>query len=314
MKGFVDLQVNGYQGVDFSSPELTVEGLIKAANELRRAGTAGFCATLITSDLDVYRRNLPLIAGAMDDPALKGCILGIHMEGPYLSPREGARGAHAASKMRLPDTAEFDRFQEWSMGRVRILTLAPELPGAPELIRHIRNNHATVVALGHHMASREAVRRAADEGASLITHLGNGCPAALPRHDNTIYHQLAEDALTAGIITDSHHIPDDFIKIVLRVKGPGRVFVVSDAAPIAGLPPGIYENLGNKVRLTESGRIECVDTPFFAGSGRTMADCMRHLKSLGLLSEEELRRIGFYKPLEILGINPDTHQCAWPVE
>jgi N-acetylglucosamine-6-phosphate deacetylase len=304
--GFIDLQVNGYKGVDFSSAGLTFEGIARAAGELRRAGTAGFCATLITSDLEVYRANLDLIARAMEDPSLRGCLLGIHMEGPYLSPEDGARGAHSPSKMRLPDPVEFDRFQEWAHGRIVITTLAPELPGAVRLIRHIRERYGTAVALGHHLADRETIRHAAEAGATLITHLGNGCPASLPRHDNPILSQLANDSLMAGLITDGHHIPADFIKIVLRCKGSDRIFVVSDAAPIAGLRPGIYENLGNKVRLTESGRIECVDTPFFAGSGRTMADCMRYLKSLELMSEDQLWQAGFVRPLEIIGIPPES--------
>ncbi len=304
--GFVDLQVNGCRGVDFSSPDLTYEEIFRAASELQRAGTVGFCATLITSDLEVYRRNLDLISRAMEDAALKSCLLGIHMEGPYLSPEDGARGAHSAAKMRLPDPAEFDRFQEWARGRIVIATLAPELPGALRLIRHIRKQYGTAVALGHHLAAREIINQAAEEGATLITHLGNGCPASLPRHDNPILHQLAHDSLLAGLITDGHHIPADFIKITLRCKGPKRVFVVSDAAPIAGLPPGIYENLGNTVRLTQSGRIECVDTPFFAGSGLTMAECMRHLRSLNLLNEEELWQVGFVQPLEIIGLSPGS--------
>ena len=175
-KGFIDLQVNGYQGVDFSSPVLQTEDMCRLTEALRKEGTAGYCATLISSAPEVYRRNLPLIARAMNEPDVRGRLLGIHMEGPYLSREEGARGAHQAIWMRPADPSEFDRFQEWAEGSIAILTLAPEIPGALELIRHVRKNHTTRIALGHHQAKREVIREAVAAGATMVTHLGNGCP------------------------------------------------------------------------------------------------------------------------------------------
>ncbi len=312
-KGFVDLQVNGYQGVDFSSLDLKAEDIRNATESLLRAGTIGYCATLITSDMDVYRRNLPLLARAMEEPGIRGHLLGIHLEGPYLSSEEGARGAHTPRWMRQPDTDEFDRFQEWSRGCVAILTLAPEREGSIELIRHIRSRYKTRISLGHHLARKDEIAAAVDAGASLVTHLGNGCPALLPRHDNVIVHQLANDSLTAGLITDGHHLPPDFIRLALRCKETERIFVVSDMAPIAGFEPGIYVNLGNRVRLTSTGRIETVDSPYFAGSGCTTAECMRYLRSLGVLSEEDLWRVGFSNPIQVLGLTVndlDLSGCA----
>jgi len=303
-KGFIDLQVNGYLGVDFSSPDLRAEDIRRITEALCRAGTAGYCATLITSRLDIYRRNLPLIAQAMDEPGICGRLLGIHLEGPYLSQEEGARGAHQARWMRPPDPAEFDRFQEWAGGRIAILTLAPEIRGATELIRHVRMKHSTRIALGHHLATGEVIVGAVAAGATLVTHLGNGCPNLIHRHDNIILHQLANDSLAAGLITDGNHLPEDFIRVVFKCKGANRVFVVSDSAPIAGLKPGRYTNLGIEVRLTDSGRIEQLDAPYLAGSGCTMAQCMKHLRSLDLLSEDELWQVGFDNPLGILGLAP----------
>jgi N-acetylglucosamine-6-phosphate deacetylase len=300
-KGFVDLQVNGYLGVDFSSPELQSEDIGRITEALVRAGTIGYLATVITSEMDVYRRNLPLLARAMEQPGVREHLLGIHMEGPYLSGEEGARGAHYASRMRRPDSDEFDRFQEWAQGQIALLTLAPEREGALGLIGHVSCKYKTRVSLGHHLADRETIQSAANAGASLITHLGNGCPSMLPRHDNILIHQLANDSLTAGLITDGHHLPADFIRIALRCKSPERVFVVSDMAPIAGFEPGIYETLGNTVRLTATGRIENVETPYFAGSGCTMVQCMRFLRSLEVLGEEDLWRVGLKNPLRILG-------------
>ncbi len=305
-KGFVDLQVNGYLRVDFSSPSLRMEDICRVTEALVHAGTVAYCATLITSPLEIYRRNLPLIAKAMSEPDVRGRLLGIHLEGPYLSPEEGARGAHQARWMRRPDRDEFSRLQEWSQGGISILTLAPELVGAIDLIGYIRKNHTTRIALGHHLASRDTIRDAVIAGASLATHLGNGCPSLLPRHANLILHQLADEGLTAGLITDGNHVPEDFIRIVFKCKGANRVFIVSDSAPIAGLEPGLYTNMGIQVRLTSSGRIEQLDAPYLAGSGCTMAQCMRYLRSLGFLNEAELWQVGFENQLEILGLSPTS--------
>ena len=304
LKGFLDLQVNGYLGVDFSSPDLESEDIFRITEELGKAGTAGYCATLISSPLEIYERNLPLISRAMEKHGVRGRLLGIHLEGPYISPEEGARGAHNARWMRRADSAEFDRFQEWACGRISIITLAPETPGAIDLIRYIREKHRTRTSLGHHQADRKTVLDAAGAGATLVTHLGNGCPNLIHRHDNVILHQLANESLAAGLITDGNHLPEDFIRIVFRCKGPDRVFVISDSAPIAGLKPGRYTNLGQEVRMTEKGRIEQLHAPYLAGSGCTMAQCMRHLRSLSFLSDGELWQVGFHNPMKILDLSP----------
>jgi N-acetylglucosamine-6-phosphate deacetylase len=238
----------------------------------------------------------------MDEPELRGRMLGIHLEGPYLSPVEGPRGAHVASRMRPASCDEFERMQEWAGGRIALLTLAPEIPGGLDLIAHVRKRHPTRVALGHHNAARSVIHEAAEAGATLLTHLGNGCSAALPRHDNVIVHQLVHDGLTAGIITDGHHLPADMIRVIVRCKGPERIFVVSDSTPIAGCPPGVYEMMGTTVQLMPSGRIENVGTSYLAGSAFGMAHCMRHLRSLGVLDDRDLWRVGYDNPLAALGV------------
>jgi N-acetylglucosamine-6-phosphate deacetylase len=232
------------------------------------------------------------------------------VEGPYLSPLEGARGAHAASKMRRPDRSEFDRFQDLACGRIVLLTIAPELENALDLISYVRANHSTRIALGHHLAPREILHRAAEAGATLITHLGNGCPNTVPRHNNVLFHQLAMDSLSAGIVADGNHIPEDFIRVVFRCKGADKVFVVSDAVSIAGFPAGIYETMGNTVRLTETGRIENVNGQHLVGSGCNMAQCMRHLRSLAFLTDEELWQVGLHNPLKILGFSVEPASWA----
>jgi N-acetylglucosamine-6-phosphate deacetylase len=299
-KGFVDLQVNGYMGVDFSSPGLVSEDIHRVTETLVASGTLAYCATMITGDLGIYERNLKLLARSASEPGVKGRLLGIHLEGPYLSKEEGARGAHSAARVRRPDPVEFDRFQDWAEGHISILTIAPEVDGALELISHVRSKYATVVSIGHHLASREMIARAVDAGATLVTHLGNGCPNLLPRHDNILFHQLANESLTVGLITDGNHLLRDFVLVALRAKGPDKVFVVSDSAPIAGYAPGVYQTLGHQVRLTATGRIENLHAPHLVGSGWNMAQCMRWLRSLDILSEDELWRVGLENPLAIV--------------
>jgi N-acetylglucosamine-6-phosphate deacetylase len=300
-KGFVDLQVNGYLGVDLVSPQLQTSDVRRLTEALVADGTVGYCATMITSGMDVYERNLKVLAAAAEEPGIRGHLLGIHLEGPYLSRDNGARGAHAAEKMRRPDSEEFDRLQEWADGHIVLLTVAPEIEGALRLIEHVRRRHKTVVSLGHHLASREMIARAADAGATMATHLGNGCPNQLHRHDNIIVHQLVHDGLVAGIITDGNHLPEDFVRLVFRCKGTQRIFVVSDSAPIAGYPPGIYQTMDLTVRLTANGRIENVHAPHFVGSGYNMAQCMRWLRSLDILSEDDLWKVGLENPLRFIG-------------
>ncbi len=303
--GFVDLQVNGYQGVDFSSPNLRLEDIHSVTQALLKDGTIGYCATIITSETAVYLRNLPLLAQAMEESDSSGHLLGIHLEGPYLSTAEGARGAHNAQHMKLPSLDEFSRFQDCARGHVVLLTLAPELEGAIEFIGRVQRDYSITIAVGHHLADSVILRRAVEAGASLCTHLGNGCPSSLPRHPNIIISQLANDGLAASLITDGHHVPEDFIRVVFKCKGTEGIIVVSDSAPVAGCTPGIYETLGNQVRLTAEGRVENLHSRYLVGSGLNMAQCMSYLRSLNFLSEEELRKVGYSNPLRILKIKTE---------
>jgi len=300
---FVDVQVNGYLGVDFSSPKLTTEDVHRVSEVLAAEGTA-YCATIITSPPELYRKNLPVLARAIEEDGSHGRLLGIHVEGPFISPVDGARGAHSLAHCRRPDPFEFDRMQEWADGNIVLLTMAPELDGGIAMIEHVRKRYRTTVSLGHHLAPQPVLREAVLAGASASTHLGNGCPNTIPRHDNVLIHQLAEPRLKAGLITDGHHLPEDFIRVAFRCKGAEGIFIVSDAAPVAGLPPGVYETLGNRVRLTETGRVESTDRPHFVGSGLNMRACVNHLRSLGLLTEDQIRLVTHDNPLRLVGMEP----------
>ena len=299
--GFIDLQVNGFLGIDFSAAGLSTDDVRSVTVEVVSRGTAAYCPTLVTSPVDVIEANLAVLANAMDEPDLGSHLLGIHLEGPFFA--EASKGAHCADWLRAPDVKLFDRWQAIAKGHIRIMTLAPELAGAEQLIRHAAEQGA-VVSLGHHLADDASIARAVKAGARSSTHLGNGIANELPRHPNPIWSQLSRDELTTMLITDGHHVPPEFIATVFKAKGVEHVVVVSDLAPIAGLPPGDYDYFGASVILEPSGRIVLKNGSSLAGSSATMFECMNHLSSLSLLSEDDLWRVGRDNPLFLIGETP----------
>jgi N-acetylglucosamine-6-phosphate deacetylase len=302
--GFVDLQVNGYLGVDFSSPDLTEESFIMACRALLHQGTAAFLPTLITSPVDIYARNLPLIASALALPEFRGRLLGIHLEGPFISPEPGAVGAHNPAWTQPPDLDLLQHLDAWAGGSVRLVTLAAELEGAEELASWA-SGQGKLVSIGHTLASPADLERLFQAGARALTHLGNGLPKLLPKFANPLWAGLADDRYSAMLIGDGHHLPDGILRSMIRLKGIASTLIVSDAAPISGMPPGGYVTLGNPVILEESGRLYNPSTGGLVGSSATLLQCMNHLASLGFLSLEELLQVGFYNPLRLIGINPE---------
>ncbi|MFW5744901.1 MAG: N-acetylglucosamine-6-phosphate deacetylase, partial [Spirochaetota bacterium] len=247
--GFVDLQVNGTHGIDFSAEGLTGTECDRAFALVRDGGTAAFLPTVITAPEDRLRRNLGTIAAAARSFGRPAAVPGIHLEGPFLDPTPGAIGAHNPEWVARPDPALLDRLQDAAGGMIRVLTVSAGVPGVEALIEHAAGQ-GVIVSLGHQMAGYEEVRRAADAGASMLTHLGNGMPHEVGRHENPLLAGLAEERLEAGIIADGHHLPGELVRLIVRVKGAERVALVSDAAPVAGLPPGRYTTLGNDVEVT----------------------------------------------------------------
>lgn len=311
--GFVDLQVNGYQGINFSDPELTLEQVGEAAGALAGRGTIAFCPTLITSPLEAYSKVLPVLARAIREQPRADCrILGIHLEGPFISPEDGAVGAHPVQYVQTPSLPLLEELFELADGQVSLLTVAPERPGAAALIRRAVELGMTV-SVGHTLADAAAVRAAVQAGARLSTHLGNGCPNLIHRHYNPIWPQLANPRLSAMLITDGHHLPPDMIAAMLAAKGPARVIVTSDAAPAAGCAPGEYAFFGTRVLLEPSGRLRNLERDTLAGSSACMLDCMNVLARLGLLSEADLWRAGRDAPLAALGRTAAEFPAGGPV-
>jgi len=302
--GFVDLQVNGFIGVDFSAPGLTVEGVARVVHALRERGTAAFCPTVITSPPEIYEEVLPVLAEASRSDDLATSLLGIHLEGPFISSRDGARGAHAAEHTRPPDPALYDHFFRLADGQVSLVTVAPELPGAVELIRHILDSGARV-SLGHHLATLEQIELACEAGAGSVTHFGNGIPNLMARHPNPLWDQLATEDLVIMIITDGHHLPPSLIRSVILARGSEGTIVVSDANPMGGLPPGTYHALGQTVVLEPGGKLWNPVGNHLAGSSYCLLECVNYLAGLGGLDETRLRRVAIENPLRLLGLGQD---------
>ena len=307
MQGFCDLQVNGAFGVDINAPDLSIEALHYLCERLLAEGVTAWLPTVITASTDAILRQLSIVRQACEqDDLCATTIAGIHLEGPFLSPQEGARGAHDARFLQSPDLALFERFQAATGGRIRIVTLAPELPGAIEFIRSLAEQ-GVITAIGHSLADENTLQQAVSAGARLSTHLGNGLPALLPRHANPFLHQLAEDALMAGVIFDGHHLPSALRRIILRAKGVERLIMVSDATRLTGMPPGRYsEAVGGEVALSDAGRLSLAGTPYLAGAARTLTQDAALALFEDQIPLESVLRLTVENPRRLLGCQSDS--------
>ncbi|MBB76750.1 MAG: N-acetylglucosamine-6-phosphate deacetylase [Planctomycetaceae bacterium] len=254
--GLVDLQVNGFGGQEFTDPDLTIEHVEEISLRMDADGVTHYLPTLTTNSIATLTHALSTISSACSSsPEVAARVPGIHLEGPYLSPHEGPRGAHPQRHCRAPDWDEFSRLQEAAEGRIRILTLSPEYDGTADFIARTVES-GVVVAIGHTSADSSQIRAAVDAGASMSTHLGNGAHGQIRRHPNYIWDQLAEDRLVASLIVDGHHLPAAVVKSFVRGKTTDRCVLVSDMVGMAGMPPGRYENSAvGDIEILDDGRI-----------------------------------------------------------
>ena len=280
--GLFDLQVNGFAGVDFNRPGVSADELDRAAEAMRRTGVTRFLPTLITASLEAFSSCARTLARWKHPGAV-----GIHAEGPYISPTE-ARGAHPPVYIIPASVEDFRRRQEAAEGRIVLVTVAPEVLGGLELIEHLVDAGVRV-AIGHSNADPAQVRDAVRAGATLSTHLGNGCAPGLPRHPNLIWEQLAADELTACFIADGHHLPAATLKSMVRAKTPARTALVTDATAGAGAPPGRYGIGELQIERGADGRVVLPGTPKLAGSALTLdAAVTRAVRETGLSLEDVL--------------------------
>ena len=302
LPGFLDLQLNGYLGIDFNAPSTSPEEILEATRRVRETGVTGFCPTIITGSSEHIEACISTLVRAIDRyPEVAAAVIGLHIEGPYISLEDGPRGAHPRADVRPPDWTEFQRWQTLAGGRIRIVTLSPEWPEAVEFIQQA-SQAGLVVALGHTAASPTQIQAAVDAGARLSTHLGNGSHAKIDRHPNYIWEQLADDRLSASLIVDGHHLPGSVVKCFLRVKSPARTILVTDAIAAAGLPSGRYY-LGNvEVEVTPARRVNLPGTPYLAGSVLEMPTAIALTVAYGGVSLGEAVRMATANPSELLGL------------
>jgi N-acetylglucosamine-6-phosphate deacetylase len=296
--GFFDLQVNGFAGVDFNDRDLTPEAVDRALSALQATGVTRCLPTLITSSLGDFARQARALV-ASRHPA----IAGIHMEGPYLSPADGPRGAHPREHVRTASVDDFERRQEAASGRIRLVTLAPEVEGALGLVEHLVAGGVRV-AIGHTAGSGEQIDAAVAAGATLSTHLGNGCATLLPRHPNLLWTQLAEDRLRASLIVDGHHLPPETVKTMVRAKTRERCILVTDAIMCAGQPPGRYRLGTLEVELSADGRVAAPGASTLAGSALLMPRAVANVARFTGLAIETALDMATKRPAEYLGEAP----------
>ena len=273
--GLIDIQVNGYMGVDFSDQELTREQMLEATRALWKEGVTTYFPTVITRDQERLEKSFSLLAETLNDELMGMSIPGFHLEGPYLSPVRGFRGAHPEEHIRLPDWEEFTVLQEAAKGGIRLITVAPEMEGAIPFIGKCSDG-GVVVSLGHHNGTADIIDQAVKAGASLSTHLGNGCANEINRHHNPLWPQLANEGLSISIIADGSHLTLEEVKTFYKVKGSEGTILVSDALSFAGLPLGEYEKDGHRYLLTEEV-VKYPEENVLAGAVQPLSRCVSNI-------------------------------------
>jgi N-acetylglucosamine-6-phosphate deacetylase len=299
---FFDIQINGGLGISFNSPNLTIDAINQVAELVRAHGVGGFCPTLITTDSESFTHGFATLARACDEDAgLNRLMPAFHLEGPFIAADDGPRGAHPRRHVRPPDWQEFERWQDAAGGRIRLVTLAPELPGALPMIERLAKANV-VVAIGHTASAPEQIRTAIAAGARISTHLGNGAHAVLPRHPNYIWEQLAADELWASFIADGHHLSDGVLKCMLRAKTPARSVLISDASAFAGLPSGLYSHGPDSFDVLSDGRVVVAGSQLLAGATVFVDRCVGHVLNRGLATLPEAIAMASIRPRELLGL------------
>ncbi len=293
MSGSVDLQVNGYAGVDFNADNVTVAEFRTACVALRSDGVAHVLATVITDSISSLRARLSNIVRARDEDEQVGeVVTGVHIEGPFLNPEPGYIGAHPSRHAMPADLDRMKQLLEAADGLTRIVTLAPECDPGLKVTRWLADQGITVSA-GHCNPSLDQLHAAIDAGLTMFTHLGNGCPLQMHRHDNIIQRVLScRDQLFIGLISDGIHVPFFALQNYLEIAGD-RAFIVTDAISAAGQGPGTYQMLGQEVVVDSNLATWAADRSHLVGSAMTMPRVRENLTRLGYDAQriDELTRV-----------------------
>ena len=299
--------MNGFAGVDFNSARLTADALDHALHAMLRTGVTRCLPTLITAPESVLAARLAALDTAVAESRLGPLMVpGYHLEGPFLSPRDGYAGCHDAAAMIAPDRRLVERIATGLRRPILLLTLAPELPGAAALIRWCRAR-GMVVAIGHTAAGSAEIAEAVAAGAALSTHLGNAAARIQHKFDNPIMAQLAEDGLAAGFIADGLHVPPFALKAMIRAKGVSRTILVTDATAAAAAPAGRYDFAGMAIERNEAGEVRALGGSVLAGSALTLDLAVRNLVAWRIASADEAIRMASDHPAQALRPALEAH-------
>lgn len=269
LPGLLDLQVNGAAGIDLT---LEPERLWEVAAALPRFGVTAFLPTVITSAPDARSRALAVLAGGPPAGWAGAEPMGLHLEGPMIAPAR--KGAHPERWLRTPSTALVDGWSRES--GVAMVTLAPELPGALDVVEALAAREV-VVAVGHTEATAAEVRAAVDRGARVVTHLGNAMPPLGGRAPGPVGAALADERLVAGVIADGHHLDPATLTAYRKALGADRFLVVTDCTAALGMPDG-PARLGDQTVVVADGTVR-LDDGTLAGSAADLAQCLGVLRA-----------------------------------
>ncbi len=299
--GLIDIQINGYMGVSFSDQDLTIGKMQKVTEALWKEGVTSYLPTLTTSDHERLLKSFSLLSKFPDDDVIGKSIPGFHLEGPYISPVKGYRGAHSEKYIRLPNWNEFKELQKTAQNNIKLITVAPEMEGAIQFIENCSRS-GVVVSLGHHNGTAQDIEKAVFAGASLSTHLGNGCANEINRHNNPIWPQLANDGLSISIISDGAHLTRDEVRTFYKVKGNEKTILVSDALSLAGLSPGEYIDDGDTLLLTKDVVMFPAEN-VLAGAAQPISKCVGNIIKFTQCSLKDAIQMASTNPARLMGLN-----------
>jgi N-acetylglucosamine-6-phosphate deacetylase len=298
--GLFDLQVNGFAGIDFNSETIGADALDHALEAMLATGVTACLPTLITASDDALEARFAALDRAVSLSRLGALMIpGYHLEGPFLNPGNGYAGCHPPEVMRAPDASLIERLNRGLVRPILLVTIAPELEGSGAFI-HAMTAEGRVVAIGHSRAGFETVSAAAEAGACLSTHLGNGLPQFLPKLDNPLFAQLAEDRLSASFIADGIHLPPHALKSLLRAKGRERTILVSDAVSAAAAAPGLYPFAGVTVERAPDGSVRLPGSPYLAGSALALDQGVRNVVDWGFAAADQALRMASVNPRHLM--------------
>jgi len=303
--GLFDNQVNGFAGVSFTfgGGTLTDDDVEKATEALWKTGVTTYLPTLTTNSHDLLLKNFSVLGKMKDNPALLGSIPGFHLEGPYISPVDGYRGAHPLMHVRKPDWNEFLMFNKAAGNGIIHVTIAPEVEGAMDFIDKCKAA-GIVVALGHHNGNAQQVTEAIDRGARIATHLGNGCANMINRHINPLWPQLSDDRLMISIIGDGFHLNPEEIRVFYKVKGPEKTVITSDVTSYASLKPGKFlTEDGETIELTPEGMLRYPAQNVLYGSASPVKKGVANVMKVTGCSLTEAIRMASLNPAKLYGLN-----------